>query len=77
MDFSGLAQQRSELVLGSHLWVTLKTYQGNQQIDEIYYPDIYPQEYRGGGGTDGNGYAATGFSENCRLAIQKALSKIP
>jgi hypothetical protein len=77
MDFSGLTQQRNELILGSHLWVTLKTYQGNQQIDEIYYPDIYPQEYRAGGGTDGNGYAAAGFNENCQLAVQKTLSKIP
>lgn len=76
-NFNGLSEQRSDLVLGSHSWTILKTYQGDQQVDEIYYPDVYPQEYREGGGSDGNGYAATGFYESCQLSIQKILSNLP
>ncbi len=76
-DFTGLSERRSAIVLGSHTWNVLKTYQGDQQVDEIYYPDIYPQEYREGGGIDGNGYSVTGFYDSCRSAIQGILSKLP
>lgn len=76
-DFRGLSTQKKVLVLGAHTWTMLKTFQGSQQVDEIYYPDKYPQEYRQGGGIDGNGYAATGFNDSCRAAIQRTLSRIP
>ncbi len=76
-DFAGLSEQKTAIVLGPHTWNVLKTYRGDQQIDEIYYPDIYPQEYREGGGTDGNGYLVTGFYDSCRLAVQGILSRMP
>ncbi len=76
-DFAGLSEQKNAIVLGSHTWNILKTYQGDQQIDEIYYPDIYPQEYREGGGVDGNGYSITGFYDSCRLSVQGILSRVP
>ncbi len=76
-DFSNLSEQRSSVVLGSHTWQILKTYQAGQQVDEIYYPDIYPQEDREGGGIDGNGYAAQGFYDSCRQAIQRILANVP
>ncbi len=76
-DFANLTQQRTTLQLGSHTWTVLKTFQGDQQIDEIYYPDIYPQEYREGGGVDGNGYATSGFYDSCQTAIRSILSRVP
>lgn len=76
-DFSGLLEQKNVIVLASHTWNILKTYQGDQQIHEIYYPDIYPQEYREGGGVDGNGYSITGFYDSCQLSIQEILSRVP
>ncbi len=76
-DFSGLTQQKTTLVLGAHTWVMLKTFQGDQQVDEIYYPDVYPMEYREGGGVDGNGYAMSGFYDSCRSAIQGILARVP
>lgn len=76
-DFTGLSEQKTAITLGSHVWNILKTYQGDQQIDEIYYPDIYPQEFREGGGTDGAGYLITGFYDSCRLSIHEVLSRVP
>ena len=76
-DFTGLSDQKKAIVLGSHTWNILKTYRGDRQIDEIYYPDIYPQEFREGGGIDGNGYLVTGFYDGCRLSIQEILSRVP
>ncbi len=76
-DFGSLLQQRSSVRLGLHRWVVLKTYQGDQQVDQIYYPDIYPMEYREGGGVDGNGYATLGFYDSCQSAIQGILARVP
>jgi len=76
-DFTGLSEQKTAIMLGPHMWNILKTYQGDQQIDEIYYPDIYPQEFREGGGIDGNGYIITGFYDSCRSSIQEMLSRMP
>ena len=75
-DFTDLIQISEEFTLGSHAWEMLQTFDGDAQLDEIYYPDAYPPEYIQGGGTSGNGYAITGFNDSCRSAIQAILAKM-
>jgi hypothetical protein len=71
-----LAVTTDHLVLGRHAWQVTRTFQGNQQVDEIYVPDVYPPEYTQAAGSAGFGYAMNGFSDSCRLAIQGILAEM-
>ena len=63
-----------QLVLGRHTWQRTQVFQGNQQVNEIYVPDLYPPEYTEAAGTNGFGYSLNGFYDSCRTAIQGILA---
>jgi hypothetical protein len=75
-NLQDLTVTTDHLVLGGHTWQMTKTFQGAQQVDEIYVPDVYPLEYTQAAGSNGFGYAMTGFTDPCRLAVQGILSEM-
>lgn len=75
-NLQDLTVTTDHLVLGRHSWQVTRTFQGNQQVDEIYVPDTYPPEYLQAAGSTGFGYAMNGFSDSCRLAIQGILAEM-
>ncbi|HET9913172.1 MAG TPA: hypothetical protein VFQ13_14850 [Anaerolineales bacterium] len=64
------------LFLGQDTWQITRTFQGTQQMDEIYVPNIYPPEYTQAAGSNGYGYAMSGFYDSCRLAVQGILAEM-
>ncbi len=73
-NLQDLTVTTDQLVLGRHTWQRTQAFQGNQQVNEIYVPDIYPPEYTEAAGTNGFGYSLNGFYESCRVAIQGILA---
>ena len=76
INLQNLTVYMDSLTLGRHTWQVTRTFQGAQQVDEIYVPDAYPPEYIEAAGSNGYGYAMNGFYDSCRLAIQGILAEM-
>ncbi len=73
-NLQDLTVTTDQLVLGRHTWQRTQVFQGDQQVNEIYVPDVYPPEYTEFAGTNGFGYSMHGFYDSCRVAIQGILA---
>jgi hypothetical protein len=73
-DLRDLTVTTEQVILGRHTWQITRTFQGEQQVDEIYVPDVYPPEYIETAGSNGYGYYLGGLYDSCRLAIQGILA---
>lgn len=75
-DFRDLTVTTDQLILGQHTWQWIRTFQGEQQVDEIYVPDVYPPEYMETARSNGYGYYLGGLYDSCRLAVQGILAGV-
>lgn len=74
IDLRDLTVTTEQVILGRHTWQITRTFQGEQQVDEIYVPDVYPPEYIEAAGSNGYGYYLSGFYDSCQLAVQVILA---